>query len=217
MECIVGIVVVYCSLVNKVRVNNQVAVQFLAVVRMQIISYNIPYQSRAYNRLEQARKVIDIFQCELAIFFPYKQQFAFLIGFYLDKACSDWTDNFISQIGIIKRQSTITLFTYYLEFEYFPLHWIFCVKGRLVITTELDVGKRKKPQPCRVMAQITGLRFVFIFYFSRNSSRVHGNGLISVSFRLHGRLACRFRPTCSYCFRVPHQRYAQTRPAIREK
>lgn len=187
MECTVGIVVVYCSLIDNVRVNNQVAVQFLAVVRMQIIPYNIPYQSRAYNRLEQARKVIDIFQCELAIFFPYKQQFAFLIGFYLDKACSDWTYNLVSQIGIIKRQGTIPLFAYYLEFEYFPLHWIFCVKGKLVITTELGVGKRKKPQPCRVMAKITGLRFVFIFYSSRNSSRVHGNGLISVSFRLHGR------------------------------
>lgn len=187
MECIVGIVVVYCSLVDKVRVNNQIAVQFLAVVRMQIITYNIPYQGRAYNRLEQARQVIDIFQCELAIFFPYKQQFAFLIGFYLNKVCSDWTYNLVSQIGIIKRQSTITLFANYLEFEYFPLHWIFCVKGRLVITTELDVGKRKKPQPYWVMAQMTGLKFVFIFYSSRNSSRVHGNGLISVSFRLHGR------------------------------
>ena len=131
MEYIVGIVVVYCSLVDKVRVNNQVAVQVLAVVRMQIIPYNIPYQSRTYNRLEQARQVIDIFQCEPAILFPYKQQFAFLIGFYLDKACSNWTDNLVGQIGIIKRQSAMPLFAYYLEFEYFPLHWIFCNKGRV--------------------------------------------------------------------------------------
>lgn len=165
MECTVGIVVVYCSLIDNVRINNQVAVQFLAVVRMQIITYNIPYQSRAYNRLEQARKVIGIFQCEPAIFFPNKQQFAFLIGFYLDKACGDWTDNLVSQIGIIKRQSTIPLFAYYLEFEYFPLHWIFCIKGRLVITTELDVCKRKKPQPCRVMAQITGFKICVYFLF----------------------------------------------------
>ena len=145
MECIVGIVVVYCSLVDKVRVNNQVAVQFLAVVRMQIIPYNIPYQSRAYNRLEQARQVIDIFQCEPATFLSYKQQFTFLIGFYLDKACSDWTDNLVSQIGIIKRQGTMSFFAYYLEFEYFPLHEIFCDKGRLAITTELDVGTEKEP------------------------------------------------------------------------
>ena len=38
---------------------------------------------------------------------------------------------------------------------------------------------------------------MFIFCSARNSSQVHGNGLISVSYRLHDRLVFRFRPTCS--------------------
>ena len=58
---------------------------------------------------------------------------------------------------------------------------------------------------------------MFIFCSARNSSQVHGNGLISVSYRLHDRLVFRFHPTCSCYFHVLHRKYVQIHLAIRER
>ena len=67
----------------------------------------------------------------------------------------------------------------------FFLCMFFCNKGRLVATTELDVGTEKSHNLIKIWSWLN--RFMVISYSSRNSSLVHGNNLISVSYRPHDR------------------------------